>query len=250
LLLTSMFGFDPKDSTSLDVAVPDFAAGLTGDLRGKRIGVPREYRLDGMDATIAALWEQGLAWARDAGATIVDVSLPQRSVTVSSHGEIPLNLKLLSQLAHNHHLDWSVRLRTTEGDSIFIAQPFPEESSGLETKAVELTDPQAYRQEIKSVLRTLQVPMSPSTGFSIDVKEGERSSWVCISVSKSDHRQVTLSREMLDAAVRHPRTAHATLLRSAVQIEVPTDPNRKRTLTEEHILKSPPSKRRRVAIET
>ncbi len=76
LLLTSMCGYDAKDSTSLNVAVPDFTAGLSGDLRGKRIGVPKEYRLDGMDATIAALWDQGLSWLKDAGATIVDVSLP------------------------------------------------------------------------------------------------------------------------------------------------------------------------------
>jgi aspartyl-tRNA(Asn)/glutamyl-tRNA(Gln) amidotransferase subunit A len=76
LLLTSMCGYDPKDSTSLNLAVPDFAAGLTGDLRGKRVGIPREYRLDGMDAEIAALWDQGIHWLKDAGATIVDVSLP------------------------------------------------------------------------------------------------------------------------------------------------------------------------------
>ncbi len=76
LMLTAMCGYDPKDSTSLDVPVPDFAAALSGDLRGKRVGVPMEYRLDGMDATIAALWDQGLGWLKAAGATIVDVSLP------------------------------------------------------------------------------------------------------------------------------------------------------------------------------
>ena len=76
LLLTSMCGYDAKDSTSLDIAVPDFAAGLSGDLRGRRIGVPKEYRLDGMDTTILKLWDQGLEWLRAAGATIVDVSLP------------------------------------------------------------------------------------------------------------------------------------------------------------------------------
>ncbi len=85
LLLTSMCGYDPKDSTSLDVPVPDFAAGLTGDLRGKRIGVPREYRLDGMDPTIAALWDQGLAWLRAAGAEIVDVSLPHTSYALPAY---------------------------------------------------------------------------------------------------------------------------------------------------------------------
>ena len=76
LMLTSMCGYDAKDSTSLNLPVPNFAGGLTGDLRGKRIGVPREYRLDGMDPVIAALWEQGLEWLTAAGATIVDVSLP------------------------------------------------------------------------------------------------------------------------------------------------------------------------------
>ena len=76
ILLASMSGFDAKDSTSLDVPVPDFETALTGDLKGKRIGVPREYRLDGLDPEIDALWEQGLAWVRDAGATTVEVSLP------------------------------------------------------------------------------------------------------------------------------------------------------------------------------
>ena len=76
LLLSSMCGYDPRDSTSLNVPVPDFAAGLTGSLKGKRIGVPKEYRLDGMDATIARLWAQGLEWLKAAGATVVDVSLP------------------------------------------------------------------------------------------------------------------------------------------------------------------------------
>jgi aspartyl-tRNA(Asn)/glutamyl-tRNA(Gln) amidotransferase subunit A len=75
-LLTSMCGFDPLDSTSLDSAVPDFAAGLTGSMAGKRVGIPAEYRLDGMDPEIAALWDAGIAWLKDAGAEIVSVSLP------------------------------------------------------------------------------------------------------------------------------------------------------------------------------
>jgi len=75
-LLTSMCGFDPLDSTSLDATVPDFAAGLTGSMAGKRVGIPAEYRLDGMDPEIAALWDAGIAWLKDAGAEIVSVSLP------------------------------------------------------------------------------------------------------------------------------------------------------------------------------
>ncbi len=76
LLMQVMGGFDPKDSTSLDVPMPDLAGALTGDLRGRRIGVPAEYRVEGMPAEIEALWQQGAAWLRDAGAEIVEVSLP------------------------------------------------------------------------------------------------------------------------------------------------------------------------------
>jgi aspartyl-tRNA(Asn)/glutamyl-tRNA(Gln) amidotransferase subunit A len=85
LLLTSMCGYDAKDSTSLNVAVPDFAAGLSGDLRGKRVGVPREYRLDGMDPVIQKLWDQGLEWLKAAGATIVDVSLPHTKYALPAY---------------------------------------------------------------------------------------------------------------------------------------------------------------------
>jgi aspartyl-tRNA(Asn)/glutamyl-tRNA(Gln) amidotransferase subunit A len=76
LLLQSMSGHDPKDSTSLDVEVPDFAAFVGRSVKGLRIGVPKEYRVDGMPAEIEALWEQGIAWLREAGCEIVEVSLP------------------------------------------------------------------------------------------------------------------------------------------------------------------------------
>ena len=76
ILLGSMAGFDPRDSTSVDRPVPDFAAACARGVRGLRIGVPREYRADGMPEAIEALWRQGLDWLREAGATIVDVSLP------------------------------------------------------------------------------------------------------------------------------------------------------------------------------
>ena len=72
----SMAGHDPKDSTSADVPVPDFAAACRRGVKGLRIGVPREYRMDGMPDEIERLWQQGRAWLREAGAEIVDVSLP------------------------------------------------------------------------------------------------------------------------------------------------------------------------------
>ncbi len=69
-----MCGHDPKDSTSADLAVPDFEAALTGDIRGKIIGIPKEYRMDGMPAEIEKLWADGTAMLKDAGAKIVDIS--------------------------------------------------------------------------------------------------------------------------------------------------------------------------------
>lgn len=75
-LLKAMSGFDDKDSTSAQQDVPDFAAGLTGDLTGKKIGIPKEYRVDGMPDEIEKIWQQGIEFVKDAGAEIVDVSLP------------------------------------------------------------------------------------------------------------------------------------------------------------------------------
>ncbi len=76
ILLGSMAGHDPKDSTSAAVRVPDFEAACAHGVKGMRIGVPKEYRVDGMPAEIDAIWEQGLMWLRAAGAEIVDISLP------------------------------------------------------------------------------------------------------------------------------------------------------------------------------
>lgn len=76
ILLQSMSGYDPKDSTSAKVAVPDFAAALTGDIRGLKIGIPKEYRSEGLSPEIAALWDKGVQMLRDAGAEPVTISLP------------------------------------------------------------------------------------------------------------------------------------------------------------------------------
>jgi aspartyl-tRNA(Asn)/glutamyl-tRNA(Gln) amidotransferase subunit A len=76
ILLGSMAGHDPKDSTSADIAVPDFEAACQRSIKGLRIGVPKEYRSDGMSPEIEPLWRQSETWLREAGAEIVDVSLP------------------------------------------------------------------------------------------------------------------------------------------------------------------------------
>jgi aspartyl-tRNA(Asn)/glutamyl-tRNA(Gln) amidotransferase subunit A len=85
ILLGSMAGHDPKDSTSAAVAVPDFETACTRGVKGMRIGVPKEYRADGMPAEIDALWQQGIAWLRSAGAEIVDVSLPHTKYGLATY---------------------------------------------------------------------------------------------------------------------------------------------------------------------
>ncbi|HEX7822691.1 MAG TPA: Asp-tRNA(Asn)/Glu-tRNA(Gln) amidotransferase subunit GatA [Sphingobium sp.] len=85
IMLEAMSGFDPKDSTSLDLAVPRWEAGLSGNLKGKKIGIPKEYRVDGMPAEIDALWERGIAWLKDAGAEIVNVSLPHTEYALPAY---------------------------------------------------------------------------------------------------------------------------------------------------------------------
>jgi len=85
VLLRSMSGFDPQDSTSVEMVVPDFAAAVGRGVRGMRIGIPREYRMAGMPAEIEALWQQGIAWLRDAGASIVDVSLPHTKYALPTY---------------------------------------------------------------------------------------------------------------------------------------------------------------------
>jgi aspartyl-tRNA(Asn)/glutamyl-tRNA(Gln) amidotransferase subunit A len=76
IMLEAMAGFDPKDATSLHLPVPTWEAGLNADMKGKRVGIPREYRVEGIDADIVRVWDEGIAWMRDAGAEIVDISLP------------------------------------------------------------------------------------------------------------------------------------------------------------------------------
>ncbi|MFT3967638.1 MAG: amidase family protein, partial [Sphingobium sp.] len=85
ILLEIMSGFDARDSTSLDLPVPQWEAGLSSDLKGKKIGIPKEYRVEGMPAEIEALWEQGIAWLKDAGAQVVDVSLPHTQYALPAY---------------------------------------------------------------------------------------------------------------------------------------------------------------------
>jgi aspartyl-tRNA(Asn)/glutamyl-tRNA(Gln) amidotransferase subunit A len=85
IMLGAMAGFDPKDATSLDLPVPEWEAGLSGDLRGKKVGIPREYRMEGTDADVLASWDAGIAWLTDAGAEVVDISLPHTKYALPAY---------------------------------------------------------------------------------------------------------------------------------------------------------------------
>ncbi len=85
IMLQAMAGFDPKDATSLDLPVPQWEAGLNADMRGSKVGIPREYRMDGIDADVAASWDRGIAWLKDAGAEIVEISLPHTKYALPAY---------------------------------------------------------------------------------------------------------------------------------------------------------------------
>ncbi|WP_298301565.1 Asp-tRNA(Asn)/Glu-tRNA(Gln) amidotransferase subunit GatA [uncultured Erythrobacter sp.] len=85
IMLGAMAGFDPKDATSLQMEVPDWEAALSSDLKGKKVGIPTEYRMEGTDQAILDSWEQGKAWLKDAGAEIVDISLPHTKYALPAY---------------------------------------------------------------------------------------------------------------------------------------------------------------------
>ncbi|HAD17807.1 MAG TPA: Asp-tRNA(Asn)/Glu-tRNA(Gln) amidotransferase GatCAB subunit A [Erythrobacter sp.] len=85
IMLEAMAGFDPKDSTSLEMDVPAWESGLDANLKGKKIGIPKEYRMDGTDEEILKSWERGKEWLRDAGAEIVDISLPHTKYALPAY---------------------------------------------------------------------------------------------------------------------------------------------------------------------
>lgn len=117
IFLQAMAGHDPKDSTSADLPVPDFEAALTGDIRGKVIGIPREYRLDGIPAEIDALWQRGIEMLRDAGAQVRDISLPHTKYALPAYYVIA-PAEASSNLARYDGVRYGHRAKLAQGDGI------------------------------------------------------------------------------------------------------------------------------------
>ncbi|UWR59415.1 Asp-tRNA(Asn)/Glu-tRNA(Gln) amidotransferase subunit GatA [Phaeobacter inhibens] len=117
MMLEAMCGHDPKDSTSADLAVPNFEAMLTGDIKGKKIGIPREYRMDGMPAEIEKLWSEGAEMLRAAGAEIVDISLPHTKYALPAYYVIA-PAEASSNLARYDGVRYGQRATLEAGDGI------------------------------------------------------------------------------------------------------------------------------------
>ncbi len=117
IFLGAMAGHDPRDSTSSPLAVPDFEAALTGDIRGQKIGIPREYRMDGMPDAVEALWARGIAMMKDAGAQIVDISLPHTKYALPTYYVIA-PAEASSNLARYDGVRYGHRARLAAGDGI------------------------------------------------------------------------------------------------------------------------------------
>jgi len=114
LLLQAMAGYDPRDSTSADLEVPDWIGGLSGRIRGLRIGIPAEYRVEGMPVEIERLWERGAEWLRAAGAEIREISLPHTRYALPAY-YIIAPAEASSNLARYDGMRYGLRI---EGDDL------------------------------------------------------------------------------------------------------------------------------------
>ncbi|WP_417208059.1 Asp-tRNA(Asn)/Glu-tRNA(Gln) amidotransferase subunit GatA [Antarctobacter sp.] len=134
IMLQAMCGHDPKDSTSADLAVPDFEAMLTGDIKGKTIGIPREYHMDGMPEEIDALWAEGRKMLQDAGAKLVDISLPHTKYALPAYYVIA-PAEASSNLARYDGVRYGHRAKLAQGDGI--------------TEMYEKTRAEGFGEEVK-----------------------------------------------------------------------------------------------------
>ena len=117
IMLKAMAGNDPKDSTSVNIEVPNFEAMLTGDIKGKRIGIPQEYRLDGMPSEIEKLWLDGTEMLRQAGAKIENISLPHTKYALPAYYVIA-PAEASSNLARYDGVRFGRRAALSSGDGI------------------------------------------------------------------------------------------------------------------------------------
>jgi aspartyl-tRNA(Asn)/glutamyl-tRNA(Gln) amidotransferase subunit A len=129
LMMQAMAGFDPKDSTSADVVMPDLTAALGRGVKGMKIGIPAEYVMDGMDPDVVTIWQQGQAWLKDAGAELVEISLPHTKYALPAY-YIIAPAEASSNLARYDGVRYGARIEADTLDEMYAmtrAQGFGEE---------------------------------------------------------------------------------------------------------------------------
>ena len=187
IMLKSMASSDPKDTTSADIDVPDYESHIGESVRGLKIGIPREYRMDGMPDEIEDLWQRGIAWFRDAGAEIVDISLPHTKYALPAY-YIVAPAEASSNLARYDGVRYGLRV---DGDDIIDmyektrAQGFGKEvkrrvmigtyvlSAGyydayyLRAQKVRTLIKQDFERVFADGIDTILTPATPSAAFGI-----------------------------------------------------------------------------------
>ena len=192
IMLEAMCGFDPKDSTSVDMPVPNFEAALSGDVRGLKVGIPKEYRLDGLSPEIAALWDQGIEWLKSAGAEIVEISLPHTKYALPAY-YIVAPAEASSNLARYDGVRFGLRVEGSDLDDMYSrtrAEGFGAEvkrriligtyalSAGyydayyLKAQKVRTQIANDFKEAFKTV-DTILTPTAPSAAFAIGEKGGD-----------------------------------------------------------------------------
>jgi aspartyl-tRNA(Asn)/glutamyl-tRNA(Gln) amidotransferase subunit A len=192
ILLRSMSGHDPKDSTSVDIAVPDFEAAVGKSIKGRRIGIPREYRVPDMPREIERLWAQGREWLKAAGAELVEVSLPHTKLALPAY-YIVAPAEASSNFARYDGVRYG--LRENGRDMIGMYEKTRAEGFGAEVRRRVLIGTyvlsagyyDAYylqAQKVRTLIKrdfekvfadgidALLTPATPSAAFAIGEKEG------------------------------------------------------------------------------
>jgi aspartyl-tRNA(Asn)/glutamyl-tRNA(Gln) amidotransferase subunit A len=193
ILLRSMAGHDPKDTTSVDVPVPDYEAAVGRSVRGKRIGIPREYRVDGMPDEIEALWRQGAEWLQAAGAEIVEVSLPHTKYALAAYyivnpAEASSNLARYDGVRYGRRADGrdvtrmyensrargfgkEVRRRVLIGTYVLSAGYY--DAYYLRAQKVRTLIRRDFENAFASGIDAMLTPATPSAAFAIGDKSSE-----------------------------------------------------------------------------
>ncbi len=120
IMLGSMASYDAKDSTSVNLPVPNYEAALTGDIKGLRVGIPAEYRVDNMPSEIEALWQRGIDWLTQAGAEIVDISLPHTKYALPAY-YIIAPAEASSNLARYDGVRYGMRVAGKDIDDMYAS---------------------------------------------------------------------------------------------------------------------------------